>query len=66
MEAAIIVFIIICIFYGPIYVLAVLLTLGAATSPGTRDTMSATLATFIMLLLSTPFVFAGYMAFVGK
>lgn len=58
-----IVFIIICIFYGPVYVLVVLLTLGAAIAPGTRDNMSVLLATFIMLLLSTPIVFAGYMAF---
>jgi len=63
MSAAIIVFIIICIFYGPVYVIAVLSIFGATIAPGTKDSVSVTAAVFISLLLSTPIAFAGYMAF---
>ncbi len=56
-----IIFILLCIFYGPIYVMIGIIGLAAAAAPGTRDSMPSGLFAFMMVIFAIPFGVAGYM-----
>ncbi len=58
-----IIFVLLLIFYGPIYLFIVLTALGASIAPGTASTQTTLFAIFVTTLLGLPFAGAGYMAY---
>ncbi len=63
MNGWLVVFIILCIVYGPLYVFGFMMIIASSVAPGTRDSIDTGFATLLMLALSVPFIFTGYMAF---
>ncbi|QYB17680.1 hypothetical protein PV-S19_0316 [Pacmanvirus S19] len=62
MDGWLIAFILLCVFFGPVYVVLAIIGLAMASAPGTAATMPIALLIFILILFGSPFVFFGYMA----
>jgi len=60
-----IVFIILCVTLGPVYVIGAVIGLVAQFTPGTRDRFPVGVYTVLLILLAVPFLSVGYMAFGG-
>lgn len=66
MEGWTLVFILLCIFFGPVYMFIAVIGLLAEMSPGTRQGFPLGIYILLLFLLGVPFVFVGYMAFFRK
>jgi pilus assembly protein TadC len=62
MDGWLIAFILLCVFYGPVYLFVAILGFAASIAPGTSASMPFGLYIFLLLLLGLPFIFTGYMA----
>lgn len=63
MDGWIIIFILLCVFYGPIYVTLALFGGALTFAPGTANDVPIGPFIFLLILLGAPFIFFGYMAF---
>lgn len=63
MEGWTIVFILLCLFFGPVYVLVAVIGFAAAIAPGTSNSLPIGLLMFLLIIFAIPFIFTGYMAF---
>lgn len=63
MDGWVIVFILLCLFLGPVYVFIAVVGMAAAIAPGTCEGLPIGLLIFLLMIFGLPFVFTGYMAF---
>lgn len=65
MDGWLVAFIILCLFFGPGYIITAIIGFLVATAPGTKSAVSIMLYIFMLIIFGSPFIFTGYMAVVS-